>query len=252
MKISIITATLNEAEALRRALQSVADQHYDELEHIVIDGMSTDDTARVVSEFPGVKYIRRQRRGVYDALNYGFSIAEGDILGFVHGNDLMPDSNILEVIGQQFEADPELDFIYGDLRYVKPASRKHVRIYYSGNFSPDQLCGGVVPPHPTLYIRTDAYKRVGDYRLDMPNAADFDYWIRLFTNKSLKGKYLPMVLAEMTTGGRSTAFVSRIWYNNREKLKALRLNGLPANPLRLLFKYFMVIKNIFTGPTYER
>lgn len=252
MKISIITATLNEAAALRRALQSVADQHYTELEHIVIDGLSTDNTASVVSEFPCVKFVQRQRRGVYDALNYGFSIATGEILGFVHGNDLMPQHNILDEINRQFEADPELDFIYGDMRYVKPGTRKHIRIYYAGNFHPKQLSGGVVPPHPTLYIRAKAFEKVGPYRLDMPNAADFDYWIRLFTNKELKGKYLPLILAEMSTGGRSNTFMSRIWFNNQEKLKALRQNGLPANYMRLFFKYFMVIKNIIFGPNYEQ
>lgn len=252
MKISIVTATLNEADALRRALQSVADQHYPELEHIVIDGMSTDGTREVVGEFPGVKFVEREPRGVYDALNYGFGIAGGDILGFVHGNDLMPEEDILQEISRQFESHPDLDFIYGDMRYVKPATRKHVRIYYAGNFHPSQIKGGVVPPHPTLYIRAQAFRKVGLYRLDMPNAADFDYWIRIFNDKSLTGKYLPRVLAEMSTGGRSTAFLSRIWFNNLEKLKALRLNGLPANPLRLLFKYFTVVKNLFIVPKYER
>lgn len=251
MKISIITATLNEADALRRALQSVADQHYPELEHIVIDGMSTDGTQDVVREFEGVKYVGRNPKGVYDALNYGFSIAHGDILGFVHGNDLMPEGDILDEINRQFESHPDLDYIYGDMRYVKPVTRKHVRIYYAGNFRPSQLKGGVVPAHPTLYMRARVFSKIGPYRLDMPNAADFDYWIRIFSDKFLKGKYLPRVLAEMSTGGRSTAFMSRIWYNNLEKLKALRLNGLPANPLRLMQKYLTVIKNIFTGPTYE-
>lgn len=251
MKISIVTVALNEASLIKEALQSVAEQNYPELEHIVVDGFSTDNTADVVAGFPDVKLVEHKPRGVYDALNYGFSLASGDILGFVHANDLIPAGNVLERISAEFAADEDLDYIYGDLRYIKPGSRRHVRIYYAGNFDPSQLLGGVVPPHPTLYMRRRAMDKLGPYRLDLPTAADFDMWIRIFSDKSLKGKYLPMILSEMTIGGRSARLKARLVTNNLEKLKALRSNGLPANPLRLLQKYIIVLQNLFTAPKYE-
>lgn len=251
MKISIVTCTRNEAKTLRHALLSVKAQNYPDIEHIVVDGRSVDDTAAVVADFDGVKIVERDPHGVYDALNYGFSIASGDILGFVHGNDRIPRNDVLSSVAREFEADPDLDFIYGNLRYIKPRTHRHVRIYYAGEFTPNQLSGGMAPPHPTLYMRRRVFDRVGLYRLDMRNAADFEMWIRLFNDKSLKYKYIPMVLAEMTTGGRSASPMARLIYNNREKLRALRLHGMPACPLRLPQKYLIVMHNLFSAPTYE-
>lgn len=252
MKISIVTVTLNEAEALRHALQSVENQHYQPLEHIVVDGNSTDETDSVVAAFPHVRMVKRKPTGVYDALNYGFELATGDILGFVHGNDALPDHDVLHRVAKEFADDPCLDFVYGDMRYVKPVSHRHVRVYYAGDFEPSQLFGGMAPPHPTLFIRRSVYNRVGPYRLDMRCAADFEYWVRLFNNKSLKYKYLPMIMAEMSTGGQSTSPMSRLLFNNFEKLAAFRHNNLPANPLKLAYKYFVVFKNIFVSPKYGK
>lgn len=251
MKISLVTVALNEASLIKETLQSVAEQNYPDLEHIVVDGFSTDNTAEVVAGFPDVRLVEHAPGGVYEALNYGFSLTSGEILGFVHANDVIPAGNILETVAREFEADESLDYIYGDLRYIKPGSRRHVRIYHAGDFQPSQLLGGIVPPHPTLYMRRRAMEKLGPYRLDLPMAADFDMWIRIFHDKSLKGKYLPMILSEMTVGGRSARLKARLITNNIEKMKALRSNGLPANPLRLLQKYFIVLRNLFTGPKYE-
>ncbi len=252
MKISIVTVTLNEAEALRHSLASVAAQGYPDLEHIVVDGHSTDNTASVVAEFPGVKFAQLEPNGTYDALNYGFILCSGDILGFIHGNDAMAHGKVLNTIAKEFEADPDLEFIYGDMRYVKPVTYKHVRIYYAGKFKPSNLLGGIAPAHPTLYIRRRVWEKIGKYRLDFPKAADFEMWIRLFKDKSLKYKYLPLVIAEMTTGGRSTMWSARLLTNNVEKWKALKLNGMPANPFRLLAKYIYVLRNLISAPNYER
>lgn len=252
MKISIVTVTRNEAKELRHALESVRNQHYADIEHIVVDGQSTDDTVEVVREFPSVRLVSREPAGVYDALNYGMEISTGDIFGFVHGNDAMPAVPVLETVRKVFEEDPDLDFIYGDMRYVRPSTHRHVRIYYAGRFVPRQLLGGMAPPHPTLYMRREVFDRIGPYRLDLPCAADFDMWIRLFGDKSLKSRYIPMIMAEMSTGGRSTAFNARLIYNNIEKLTALHRNGLPANPLRLCQKYLIVLRDFLFGPKYDK
>ena len=251
MKISIVTVTLNEADALRHALSTVAAQHYPDLEHIVVDGHSRDHTISVVARYPHVKLIQRAPVGVYDALNYGMSMATGDILGFVHGNDAMP-PGVLATVAGEFDADPDLDFIYGDLRYIKPVTRRHVRIYYAGKFNPRQLPGGMAPPHPTLFMRRRVFEKIGPYRLDLPCAADFEMWIRLFSDKTLKYKYIPRVMAEMTTGGRSSSPAARLISNNIEKLAALDINRLPANPIRLVQKYLIVLRNLLFAPKYDR
>lgn len=251
MKISIVTVTLNEAPRLLGALQSVADQNYHDLEHIVVDGFSTDATPRLAEAFPNVKLIQRKPAGVYDALNEGFAVATGDIFGLVHGNDSMPSSDVLHRVAKEFADDPTLDFVYGDLRYVHPVSHRYARTYYAGRFKPGQLRGGMAPPHPTLFIRREAFRRVGNYRLDLTNAADFEMWIRLFNDKSLHYKYIPAVLAEMSTGGRSATWKARLMLNNREKLRALRLNNIRTSPLRLVQKYLIVIRDLLFGPRYE-
>lgn len=251
MKISIVTVTLHEPESLRNALASVAAQGYADLEHIVVDGGGDPATARVVAGFESVRHVVTPPRGVYDALNRGFQLASGDILGLIHSNDALPSDKVLDSIAAEFQRDPDLEFIYGDMRYVRPGNRRHVRIYYAGGFTPVQLTGGMAPPHPTLYIRRNTYLKMGSYRLDMPNAADFEMWVRLFSNRQLKYKYLPMILAEMTTGGRSSKPAARLFTNNREKLAALRLHNLPARPWRLAFKYFTILKTAFFGPKYE-
>lgn len=246
LTVSIVTVTYNEADVLAFALDSVWRQTYRHIEHIVVNGNSTDHTEDVVAKYPNIKLLRREPRGVYDALNFGLSHCTGDIVGCVHGNDALASDNVISLIAKQFAKDPELDFVYGDMQYIAPKTHRRGRIYHADRFVPTQLLGGMAPPHPTLYIRRSVAQRIGLYNTDFRNAADFEMWIRLFKDKSLKYKYIPELIAEMTTGGRSTRWRARLFYNNIEKLRALRLNNLPANPIRLAMKYVYVVRDAFS------
>lgn len=246
LKVSIVTVTYNEAMVLPYALDSVRRQTYNNIEHIVVNGNSTDNTEEVVRGYDKVTLYNREPQGVYDALNYGLSKCTGDIVGFVHGNDSMASDNVVQKVVDAFAEDPELDFVYGDLQYVAPVSHRRGRIYHADRFVPKQLLGGMAPPHPTLYMRRRTAERVGPYSTEYRNAADFEMWIRLFKDKELKYRYLPELLAEMTTGGRSTRWRARLFYNNIEKLRALHRNHLPANPIRLAMKYVYVVRDAFS------
>lgn len=246
LKVSIVTVTYNEADVLPFALDSVKGQTYGNIEHIVVNGNSTDHTEAVVAKYPNIKLFNLEPRGVYDALNFGLSQCTGDIVGFVHGNDAIASDNVIALIAKEFADDPELDFVYGDMQYIAPKTHRRGRIYHADRFVPSQLLGGMAPPHPTLYMRRSAFERVGQYNTQFRNAADFEMWIRLFSDKSLKNKYIPELIAEMTTGGRSTRWRARLFYNNIEKLRALRLNHLPANPIRLAMKYVYVMRDAFS------
>lgn len=243
MTISIITATIDGEKSLDYTLGSVRSQTYPHIEHVVVDGNSTDRTAEIVAGYPGVRLLLRDRMGVYDALNYGVANTTGEVFGFVHGNDALADDHVIEIIAEAFASDPELDFVYGDLRYVSPRTHRPGRIYHAEDFEPSNLLGGVYPPHPTLYIRRSTALRIGEYAEDYRIGGDFDMWIRLFGDKTLKYRYLPHILVNMSTGGLSSKWKSRLYINNVEKLRALRRNGLPANPLRLLMKYLVVARD---------
>jgi len=245
MKISVVTITADGADLLDVTMQSVACQTYGDVEHIVVDGMSHDATDRIVATYPGAKLIKHERRGLYNALNCGFCHATGDVVGMVHCGDALASPDVLGVVASAFEADRSLDFLYGDLQYVKPYTRKKCRIYHASKFTPDLLMAGITPPHPTLYVRRRVVDKVGYYAEDYYIGADTDMWIRLFTDKALRYRYLPMIMVEMATGGRSTSLKGRLYLNNVEKLKALRANGLPANPLRLAGKYWWSVRDIF-------
>lgn len=241
MTVSIITATIDGERSLDYTLGSVHAQTWRDIEHLVVDGYSTDRTAEIVAAYPGVRMISRGRMGVYDALNFGVDNTSGEIFGFLHCNDALASDGVIEAVAKAFADDPDLDFVYGDLQYVSPSSHRPGRIYHADSFMPSRLLGGVCPPHPTLYIRRSTAARIGRYVEDYRICGDFDMWIRLFSDKSLRYKYLPMIMVNMSKGGLSTRLRSRLYTNNIEKLKALRRNGLPANPLQLLQKYLIVV-----------
>ncbi len=243
MKISVVTVTADGADSIDLTMRSVARQSYPDVEQIVVDAFSGDGTAEIVKKYPAAKFYERERRGLYDALNYGFRQATGDVFGMIHCGDAIASPAVLQAVADAFSADPELSFIYGDLQYVKPRSRRRLRIYHASRFAPSQLTAGMTPPHPTLYIRREAALRVGPYALDYRIGADIEMWVRLFIDKALKFKYLPMVMVEMATGGRSTSLKGRLYINNIEKLRALRTHGLPANPLRLMKKYWWALRD---------
>ncbi len=251
LKITIVTVTLNKAEALSCAINSVLAQSYDNIEHIIVDGYSSDGTTEIVTKYPKLKFIQAAPAGVYDALNQGIKTATGDIVGLLHSDDVLSSPDVIERVAQEFENDPDLDFIYGDMRYVKPLSNRTTRIYHASEFQPSELSGGIAPPHPTLYMRRTVAEHIGEYSTDYDIAGDFEMWCRLFKDKSLKYKYLPMIMVNMATGGLSSTLKARLFINNQEKLRALRANGLPARPMSLLRKYFMIARDFIKDKSNE-
>lgn len=238
MKISIITATVDSESRLQRTVDSVRRQTYADIEHIIIDGVERNPDFGDYEAF----YFYHAPKGIYEALNYGLSVSGGDVIGIVHGGDVLASPDILEKVARAFEEDATLDFIYGDVVFVKETSGRTCRVYSAANFRPRHLAYGMAPPHPSLYIRREAAEKIGKYREDFRLAADLDMWMRLFNEKSLKNRYLPEVFVKMSTGGASTSLRGRLYANNLEKLRALRLNGYPANPFKLLVKYFLLLK----------
>lgn len=229
---------------LRRAALSVNAQTHADIEHIVVTD-SAAAAARALEGIPGIIIVESPRRGVYDAINRGIEAATGDIVGMVHGSDVLTCDSVVAQVADAFERDESLDFLYGDIRYVSRRNFRPGRIYHAAAFTPDLLAGGYYPPHPTLYIRRHVAQRVGPYTTAYRIAGDFDMWIRLFSDTSLRYRYLPTVMIDMTSGGISTSLRARLYENNYEKLQVLRSHGYKASPWRLFTKYWRVAVDLF-------
>jgi glycosyltransferase len=228
MKISVITAVFNNRDTVGQALDSALAQTHPDVELVVIDGASTDGTREVLQAYAervGV-LVSEPDRGIYDALNKGIARASGEVVGFLHSDDLFADEHVLSRIAAAF-ADPSIDAVYGDLLYVrKDDPTKVVRTWRAGAFSPSRLAHGWMPPHPTLYVRRAAYERLGGYDTSYRIAADYDCVLRLLGKGGLRTLYIPQVLVKMRVGGASNRSLKNILRKSREDYRALQVNGL--------------------------
>lgn len=228
MKISVITAVYNNRETIAAALDSVLGQAGVDVELVVIDGGSTDGTLEVLRAYADRLdvLVSEPDRGIYDALNKGIERASGEVVGFLHSDDLFADTSALARISGAF-ADPDVGVVYGDLVYVlKDEPDRVVRYWRSGEFSRPKLAKGWMPPHPTLYVRRSIYEQIGMFDTSYRIAADYDFILRLLGRESLNVQYIPQVLVKMRVGGASNRTLRNILRKSQEDLRALRCNQM--------------------------
>jgi glycosyltransferase len=243
MKVSVITATYNSIQHLPDVLYSIQNQSYPDIEHIIIDGGSKDGTAEYVrnSPFP-VKLVSEPDKGIYDALNKGIKLATGDVIGFLHSDDIFASSQTISLIVDAFtspeRADKEgIDMVYGDLVFVEKKNvNKVVRYWKSRPFRPGLLQRGWMPAHPTLFMRREVYNNHGLYDINLRCAADYDYILRVFRDQTLHSAYLPEVVTKMRMGGMSTGGFKNIIFKMKEDLQVLKRNRMTFPMLVLLAK----------------
>lgn len=230
MKISVITATYNSAATVAECLESIAWQDWSEVEHIVIDGGSTDGTLGVLDRHGDriSQKISEPDDGIYDALNKGIALATGDVIGFLHADDVLADSGVLSRIARGFE-DEDIGGVYGDLQYVRnDDSGAVLRHWEAGSFSASRLRWGWMPPHPALYVRREWYERLGTFDTGYRIAADYLCMLKLFSHPEFKSAYIPEVLVRMRVGGASNRSIKNIVRKSSEDLRALRETGVGA------------------------
>jgi glycosyltransferase len=228
MKLSIITAVYNREDTVAQAISSVAAQSYSDVEHLIIDGASTDGTLDAIKRLarPSMRVISEPDRGIYDALNKGIRAATGEVVGLMHSDDFFAHGRVLENVALAFER-TGADAVYGDLDYVAAADTSRViRHWHSGEFAPQRLARGWMPPHPTLFVLRDAMLRLGLYDTDYQIAADYEAVLRWFGKGGLSLAYVPEVLVKMRVGGESNRSLGRIIHKSREDYRALRTNGV--------------------------
>ena len=228
MKVSIITATYNSAASIKNCLDSVVNQNYCDLEYIIVDGKSSDDTLNIVKDyqqkFPSIKLISEKDCGIYDALNKGIQLATGDVVGFVHSDDLLANEHIVSDLVTQLQNE-QLDGVYGDLQYVdKFDLNKVIRLWKSCAFKPGLLKKGWMPAHPTFFLKKTVYEKHGLFDLTYKIAADYDFMLRVLKDNKLKFAYLPKVITKMRVGGASNRSLKNIIQKTKEDYKAIRSN----------------------------
>lgn len=228
MKISIITAVYNRVSTIGHAITSVRSQAYDNYEHIIQDGNSTDGTVQAIKELSNsnVHLHSGADGGIYDAINRGIARSSGDVCGLMHSDDFFAHDRVLSMVADAF-SDPRIDGVYGDLDYVAADDPTRViRSWKSGHYSHFKLPRGWMPPHPTLYLRRAVFDRWGLYNTNYQIAADYDAMLRYLVKGQIELAYIPEVLVKMRVGGESNRSLGRILLKSREDLQAIRQNGV--------------------------
>ncbi len=227
MRISIITSTFNSASTLPDTIDSIQNQNYANLEYIIIDGGSKDGTLDLVNERSIVsKCISEPDKGIYDALNKGVQLASGDIIGFVHSDDLLASKDILEKIAAIF-VNEGVDGVYGDLIYSnKTDINKTIRTWKSQAFHPNLLRKGWMPAHPTFFLKKEVYNHIGAFNLDYSIAADYDFMVRVLQNKEYKFAYLPEIITNMRVGGASNRSLKNILQKSKEDFRIMQTHKI--------------------------
>ena len=239
MKISIITAVFNAANTIEETLLSVAQQTHQNVEHVVVDGGSSDATPKIIACHRDklARFISEPDHGVYDAMNKGLALASGEVVGFLNADDVYADKDVLSRVVDIMERE-SLDALFGDVEFFRPEDpTRTVRRYRSARFSPDQIALGWMPAHPALFLRRRVYENYGLFRTDYRIAGDFEYCARIFHGNTLAYRNLPETLVRMRTGGISTSGWRNTLLLNREVLRACRENGIDTNILKIFSKY---------------
>lgn len=247
MKISIITVTYNSAATLEETIQSVVKQTYPDIEYIIVDGKSGDDTLKIVERYKDKisKIISEKDHGLYDALNKGISMASGEIIGILHSDDFYIHDQVISHYAEVF-SNQKADAVYADLFYVdKVNTDKIIRKWKSGNYSLGSFLNGWMPPHPTFFVKKEMYLKYGNFNLDFKSAADYELMLRFIQKHHINIAYLPEFTVKMRVGGKSNVTVQNRIAANLEDRKAWEINGLKPRfytlylkPLRKLLQFF--------------
>ncbi len=227
IRISIITATLNAAHTIKSCLASLKSQTY-QSEHIIIDGGSTDGTIEILHQESqkDALIVSEPDRGLYDALNKGIQSASGDVIGFLHADDVFADCDVLTVVAALFE-NRNIASCYGDLVYVRADNTKQiVRYWQSYEFDKHRFYYGWMPPHPTFFVRRSVYQKYGGFNLEMGTSADYELMLRFLLKYGITCGYIPRILVKMRTGGVSNVSVKNRLLANYNDRRAWRVNGL--------------------------
>jgi glycosyltransferase involved in cell wall biosynthesis len=248
MKISIITATYNSAATIQDTLESIKYQKYNNIEHIIIDGASKDNTLNIVKTYSHVaKVISEPDKGIYDAMNKGIHAATGDIIGILNSDDFYTSTHTISNVATHLYKS-QTDTLYADLQYVDDMNtNKITRTWYADAFDKDNFLTGWMPPHPTFFVRKEVYEKYGLFDLRLHSSADYELMLRFLFKYRVSTCYLPEVIVNMRTGGQSTYSLKNRLNANQEDKLAWEFNNLTPRfyttylkPLRKISQFLVL------------
>lgn len=247
MKLSIITVVYNGVDTIEDCIKSIINQSYGDKEYIIIDGGSTDGTLDVIGKYnDGIsKIISGSDDGMYDALNKGIGLATGDIIGFLHSDDLYASNEILEKVVDVFENN-DIESCYGDLLYVNKFNyNKTIRYWKSSPYKDGKFRSGWMPPHPTFFVKKEIYNKYGCFNTDFRIAADYELMLRFFEKYKISSRYIPEVFIKMRVGGMSNRGLRNLLRKSFEDYKAWKVNGLYGGGYTILLKIISKLPQFF-------
>lgn len=237
-KVSIITVCYNSTKTIEDTIQSVVNQTYDNIEYIIIDGLSTDNTLEIVNKYKDniSKIVSEKDNGLYDAINKGIGLATGEIIANLNSDDFYIDNNVIADAVAKMEEEKS-DTLYADLYYVDAIdTNKITRNWVSGEYKKGMFFKGWMPPHPTFFVRKSVYNNYGKFNLELKSAADYEIMLRFIHKHECSISYLPRVIVRMRVGGVSNVSLVNRLKANREDKKAWLMNELKPKPYTLIFK----------------
>ncbi len=237
-KISIITIIFNRVQTIEDCIKSIVKQTYPHIEHIIIDGGSTDGTLDIIRKYESniTTVISEPDNGVYDAMNKGINLATGEIVGLLNGDNVYTDNWVLKKVANAF-IDPLVGTCYADLVYVdKFDLNKVIRYWKSCDYRDTLFSEGWAPPHPTFFVRRQVYEKYGVFDLDYKLAADFELMVRFLGKYRIPSVHIPSILVKMRLGGTTNKSIKNIIKQNLEIYRAGKKNNVHISPFALMFK----------------
>jgi glycosyltransferase involved in cell wall biosynthesis len=224
--VSIITVCYNSAKTIEHTICSVKSQSFGDIQHIVIDGQSSDETLAILEKYPHLQVISERDQGIYDAMNKGIAMAKGDIIGILNSDDLYFDTTVVGRVVSAFQS--PVNCVYGDLVYVAQTdTKKVVRIWKAGDYHAGSFRFGWMPPHPSFFVRKEVYQKYGVFDLRLPLAADYELMLRLIEKHKVSSLYIPYTFVRMRLGGVSNKNLKNLVRNYQENVAAWKYNNLP-------------------------
>ena len=243
-KISIITISYNAESTIEKTLKSIESQSYDNIEHIIVDGGSQDNTLEICNLFPHVfKILSEPDNGVYDAFNKGIKLATGDVIGFLNADDTFYNENSIQDIVDAF-SNNEADIVYGNLDYVNEES-KVIRNWISKPYEKGLVKKAWMPAHPSFYCKKEVYDRLGGYNDSFKIAGDFELCLRFLEMNNIPSFYLNKKIVKMLVGGISNSGLKSKLTIFKEELRAFKINNISVNPVLFFLYKLKKVKQFF-------
>lgn len=243
-KISIITICFNSGKTIKDTLVSVREQDYPNIEHVIIDGLSSDNTLEIVAAnmHPGIVLQSEKDHGLYDALNKGFRLCTGDLIGVLHSDDYLAGNSVISQLVTLSTQHPEAGAFSTSVNIYKPErTDKPYRVYNASRFKPWQFRIGIQPPHPGFFVRRSVFEKVGYFNSSYKISGDFDWLYRVIVEEKTPVFYSEFATVSMRDGGVSSSGFSSKKLMNRENLRILKSHGVYSNKLLIYMKYFWKI-----------